>query len=187
MVVSSSFQKKDTPATISLFDAKLHLLPRLQILFVSKSLKIPWSSRRASPLPLSFIWRQTFGVGVFCWAAADKGFCTFGAKVLKRGILGHHLVSRLLADCFRIPVAHGIDRTILPQAPERKFPLKDSTILFRTPSRSQSNSEHPDFKFTFEIALGETDIANGYPLVPTLCQLSKTVTDLLDLFSSLFP
>lgn len=61
------------------------------------------------------------------------------------------------------------------------YPLKDGDVIFSEPSQEQGN-----FTFSFNVAFGEGQIADGEPLVPTPKQFIDFVESVVDVFDREF-
>ncbi len=68
---------------------------------------------------------------------------------------------------------------------DRLFPLKDGAEVYRILAAARGSEIDEDPKFTFEIAFGESQIADGEPLIPTLHQLVNLVDAILRQFEPL--
>ena len=63
--------------------------------------------------------------------------------------------------------------------PADRYPIKHGDALYNA-GRGLIPKHQP--KFTFDIALGEPEVVEGEPIIPTLVQLTEAVTEIIDLF-----
>lgn len=71
---------------------------------------------------------------------------------------------------------------ILPILPEGKYPVEPGVPVFSAPLEDES---HDDVKFRFGIALGESEVPEGEPVLKVLGELTGFANEVIDLFAPL--
>jgi hypothetical protein len=82
-----------------------------------------------------------------------------------------------VATTFQIELSPTPQEVRIPLPPERSYPLKDGTEIYRIPQEASRFKDDP--KFSFQIAFGDGDVMNGEPLLPPLHQLADLIDTII--------
>jgi hypothetical protein len=88
-------------------------------------------------------------------------------------------------NLFELPSAESLGFVV----PKLAFPLEDGTEIYRIPAHRRTDPRaqmHMNPQFRFEVAVGEVELVEGKPLIPTLHQLIQFADGFIELCPPLF-